>query len=962
MTPPRLAAPPRAALALAALLHAALPARAELALGDPPPSDPDVVTGSLENGLRYFIRQNALPEKRVELRLALRVGSVQETDEENGIAHFCEHMSFNGSKHFKAGDLVRYLESIGSRFGADSNAYTNRDETVYFLQVPTDVPGALDQALVILSDWAGRATLMAEDIDAERGVVLEEMRLRKGAAKRIREKQDRLVFRGSRYADRDTIGLESVVTGASHEVVRGFYQRWYRPEITGLVVVGDIDPAAIETRIRELFSDLEPAVPRRDVPTWPVPGHVETLYSVESDPELTSSLVQLGFKRAPRPVRTVGDMREELVEALASVLLTLRLAERAQSPDPPFLRASAGGGKWAKTLDILSLGARARDGHVPEALRALVEELERARQHGFLPAELDRARATVLAGAEAQYNERTKRRSAAHAGEILSAFLEDVPVTSAETDWELAQQLVPDIGIEEVNAALRRASEPTSRVVLVQVPDKPGAVPTKDELRAIVEPEGGVAVTAYADLLAGRNLMAERPVPGRVVTVRGFPEIGVTEMRLANGLRLVIKPTDFRADQIQMSAFADGGTARLPAAARDAAARADTLAIESGLAEYTQPQLRKLLAGKVAGAAPGIGTFRRSFGGSSTPKDLETMLQLVHLYFTAPAFREDALQRMVDREVEAIQNALRSPGGVYGRARTEVAYDDNPMFRPTTVDEVRALRLPDLEREYRRAFSDASEWTFTFVGNVDLVAHVPLLETYLGSLPAASPRARAERRPVDHAALDIHFPAGHTVRMVAKGLEDQARSQLMIHAPTGLDPDEGFVLDAVADLLEIRLQEILREEKGGTYSVSVFADTLSPHPGWGAFTVSFGSSPESRTELMADVRGELLRLRHEPPTPGEVDKLKALRRTALEEGVKENGWWVGRLQAAYGLGRDPRTVLDVWGRIDRLSPRSLHAAARRWLDLDNTAEVFLVPETWGPARWLASAVAAAEES
>jgi len=941
-------------------LAAALPVAAGIDLDAIPPMDSEVLHGVLPNGLSYYIRANEKPENRVELRLALRVGSVQETDEEQGLAHFIEHMNFNGTEHFGPGELVKYLESIGARFGADSNAYTSFDETVYFLQVPTDKEGTLDQGLLILSDWAGRATLLGEEIDKERGVVADELRGSKGAGKRLRDKQLPIIWKGSQYAKRLPIGKEEVIMKASHDTVRGFYGKWYRPENIAVVIVGTIDPKQMEAKVKELFGSLPttPEAGRIPVASFSVPPHDETLYTIESDSELRSSSVSISYKHPDGPARTGRESREQLVDSLAGYLLTLRLSERSQSADPPFLSAGAGMGGGFKTSKSFGLNARARDGEIPRATAALMEELERARAHGFVGAELDRVKALVLNSSESAFKESDQRRSRQHAGAMVRSFLSTEPLTSAEYDFEYAKAVVPGIGIDEVNASLLRYTRPTSRVVAVRAPEKEGAVPSLAAMETAIDSAVGKSVEAYVDTMAGKQLMEKAPAPGRILSKHRIPELGVTEIVLSNDITVIVKPTDFRNDQILMRGFKHDGVAWLSSADEENGWRADTVAAESGLAEFKAPELRKLMTEKLASAGVGIGRFLLSASGSSTPEDIETMFQLLHLRFTQPAFHQDAFDRVVDRETESLRNTLNSPNGVYGREWSKVAYDGHEMYAPTTMADLEGLDLETMKRLYGRFFDDASGWTFVIVGNFDMEQHLPLLETYVASLPSerkGQRRKLASRNRPDYGDLAVQMPMGQTTKMVAKGIEDQARTSYMVWTPYGLDPDERAKLGYVTDLLQIRLRERLREERGDTYGVGVGISSLAPFPGYGRMTVSWGSSPAARTSMVSDVIDEIKKLKKKGPTGEELHTLKEMRFSSLEERRQEHGFWLGSLGSSYRYARDPRRVLDAEMRIHGMSSKDIRDTARKYLDLGRTAEVFLVPEDWASDAWMADA-------
>jgi len=928
----------------------ALPALAALDMSARPPHDPAVVTGVLDNGMTYYIRRVEKPEKRIEMRLAVKVGSVQETEEERGLAHFNEHMAFNGSKNFKPDELVSWLESIGTRFGADSNAYTNYDETVYMLQVPTDKEGAVDKAMIAMADWAGRASLADAEIEKERGVVQDELRRGKGARKRIRDKQDQVMFQGSRYADRSTIGLEKVIMEAPHDVLRGFYKKWYRPDVMAFIVTGDFDPKQMEEHVKRTFSELPKSAAPTLVTAYPVPPHGETLYSVESDKELTSSSVQIWYKRDRDAHSTIGDQRAATVRSIAGGLLGMRLFERSQKADPPFLSAGAGSGDYVKTLSVFMLSARAKDGTIPRAASALMEELERARQHGFVQEELDRVKTSTLESAESRLKESAQWRSDERIGGMVQAFLEGDVLTSDQFDYDSTKEIVPTITLAEVNAAMRAMTDTKSRVVLVQVPEKDGvAVPKVEELRAAIEPKDGFQVAAYVDDLAGKELITELPAGGHLTSRRTFPEVGAEELTLSNGVRVMLKATDFRADEINLFGLAQGGASDFGEAVYPSAIRSDSLASESGVADFTQPQLQKWLTakGKLANAGPSVDNFTRGFGGGARPQDLETMLQLVYLYFTKPAFRDEAFKRMTDSQIESIKNEMNSPQGVYGRAVREAAYSGHWLFKPPTVELVSSLKQKELERCYREMFDDGSEWTFIMVGNLDMAKHVPLIEKWLGAIPSSQTIPKTLTRQA-YADLKIDFPKGRQVKDVRKGIEDQSRTQYMLQAPAKLDPQAEFDIYAITDLLQIRLREKLREELGETYGAGAGYSDLSPYRDYGRITVSFTGSPDTRASMMDIVRSSMQGLRDKAPTAEDMNKLREMRLNSLDEAEKENGYWAGNLWETYLLGREPKTILEQRPRIMAMTSESLHAAAKKWFDAADTLEIYLVPENWQP--------------
>ena len=518
--------------------------------------DPAVRVGRLPDGITYYIRKNGRPEKRVSLRLAVKAGSVLEDEDQRGLAHFLEHMSFNGSEHFKPGELVAYLESIGARFGADANAYTSFDETVYMLDVPTDKPGLVDKGLLALGDFAARATLQDTEIEKERGVVLEEWRLGQGAGSRIQRQQLPVLFHGSRYAERLPIGLPEVIRGFKSDRLRDFHRTWYRPERMALVAVGDVDPDAVEAAIKSSFADIPKSAGQEPLPVYEIPSHAETLVAVATDPEARGSSVSLVFKHPRLVEKTVGDYRKDLVESLFHSMVNDRLSEVARRSDAPFLGASSSGGSLGRTVDTYALSARVADGGIEAGLRALVTEAERVRRHGFAPAELERARKTMLAAYERGFLERDKTESGSYAREYVSNFIDAEPSPGIETEYRLVQQLLPGISLAEVRDVTRTLVHEDNRVVLATAPQKEGLrAPTADELRAAVATAAAAPIGPWEDKLAGRELLESKPAAGRVTDTRTIDGLGVTVLTLSNGVSVWLKPTDFKADEVLFTAY-----------------------------------------------------------------------------------------------------------------------------------------------------------------------------------------------------------------------------------------------------------------------------------------------------------------------------------------------------------------------------------------------------------------------
>jgi zinc protease len=935
-----------AALAAPALLSAQAPAPSTppavpAAALDPKqalPRDPAVRTGKLPNGMTFYVRHNARPEKRVALRLAVDAGSILEADDQRGLAHFVEHMAFNGSKNFESGELVKFLESIGARFGADANAYTSFDETVYMLDVPTDREDLVKRALLALSDFAGRATMSAEEIDKERGIVLEEWRQGQGASMRVLRQQLPALFHGSRYAERLPIGEPETLKGFAHDRLRAFYREWYHPELMAIVAVGDIDPAAMEAEIRKAFDDVRPAGPAPNRPVHPVPAHPQTLYSVATDPEVTGSMVSVSWKHPLEPQGTVGDYQRSLLQNLFHQMVNERLDELARRPDAPFLQASSSGGGLGKDVETYSLSARVAEGRVSDGLRALLVESRRLREHGFVAAELDRARRNMLAFYDRAWRERDKSESSSYAREYTSNFLTDEPFPGIEFEREIARAWLPSVTLAQLKDLAARLIREDSRVVLATLPERQDVPkPTEAALRGVVEAVQKVAVTPWTEQLADRPLVKTPPPPGKVTSRRELAEIGVTVLTLSNGAEVWLKPTDFKNDQVLFSAQAFGGASLAPRE-QLAEARLSAIAVaESGIADLSPTDLEKLLAGRLVNMTPYVGSFTHGLNGSSTPGDLETALQLAYLEMTAPRHDPQAESVLRARLAEIVAQRRNDPAAVYRDAVQQLNTGGHPLFAPLEPQDVEKADFGRAVDYYKARFANAADFTFFLTGAFDREKVVPLVEAWLASLPSTG----ARRTAFDAGAL--RFPEGTPERTVSLGREPLSLTTITFRSPAGLDVAERHRARAAAAILRNQLRTILREEKGQTYSPSVGWSAEDPAD-FATITASFGSAPENADEMVKTVLAEVERLQKEGPPPGSLANEQEIQRRELEVAQRQNGWWQGIMQSARLLGADPVMIVQgARGRIDALTPQVVQEALRRHLPLDRNTRVRLQP-------------------
>jgi len=944
-----------AAYAIALLLLIAAPARSQAAAspsaplddargvpsaspGTKLPLDPAIHVGKLPNGITYLLRHNERPAKRVSLRMAVKAGSIDEADDQRGLAHMLEHMAFNGSAHFKPGELVAYFESVGVAFGPHVNAYTSYDETVYMLDVPTDRAGALDHGLQALADFAGGMSLEDKEIDKERGVVLEEWRQRLGVASRLQGITDRAVYGASKYAERLPIGLPETIQKAPYQRVRDFYRQNYTPDRIGVMIVGDLDVAAAEQLVRQYFGVI-PARKSAKRPVYPVPPHKDTRVAVATDPEAQSSSASVFHTRPLRKSLTVGDYRRDLVRSLFEAMLNARLGEIARRPDAPFLGASAGDDTLGRTVEAFGVSARVNDGGIPKGIDALEQELARVRQFGFGDAELERVKKATLASYDRAYNERATSENPGFASELVALFLNEVPAPGIATEYELAKRFIPTITTTETAALARELVTETNRVVIAVAPDKKGVTPpTETAVREALRSGAAATLTAWRDESNGKALMPNKPAPGTITARRQIPEIGVTILSLSNGAQVWLKPTDFKNDQIVFTGYAKGGTTNVPEADYRNVTLMTNLIGTSGVGGLSPVDLGKLLSGQIANASLSMGPFTHGASGGSTPKDLETSLQLLYLSFTAANHDADAFELMKRRLRANLANQGQSPGAVFGERVRLVNTVNHFSARSMKVEDVDALDQAKIEAFYKSQYANAADFTFFFVGAFDVDNIAPLLATYIGGLPSQGTPSST------YSNARLQFPTSVKKEIVNKGQEPKAQTVISFFADTGLNELEMHRLRAATDILERHLRDQLREELGGTYSVGVDYSNTLPQPGYGTTSIQFGSSPDRVDSLVATVMTELDRLRRDGPNADDVQKVKETEKEGLETSFKQNGFWLGALQTAQMLGWDPVSIIHRTERTDTLTAENIHEAFRKYFPADRYTQLTLLPE------------------
>lgn len=920
----------------------ALPALvlAQLKTTDALPVSPDIKTGVLPNGLKYYIKKNSKPEKKMELRLAVNTGSILEDDDQLGLAHFTEHMAFNGSKHFKKNDLVSFLQSIGVKFGAHLNAYTSFDETVYMLNIPLDKSENLEKGLTVLEDWASSVLFDAAEIEKERGVVLEESRGSKGANDRMYRQIYPKLFGGSKYANRLPIGKDEILKTFKPETIKKFYKDWYRPNLMAVVAVGDFDVADMETRIKAHFGKLKNDKNSRERAVVSLPTRQQSEGLVVTDKEATNAILQIFYPYAKsKDETTVGDYRTSLVESLFQGMLSQRMSELTQKANPPFIFGGSSKGGFIRGYEAFQGFAVLSPAGVEPAINALIQEGERARKFGFTEAELDRAKKSAMKGMERSYNERDKTESGGYADEYVRNFLEKEPIPGIENEYLYYQTFMPTISLDEANKAAASTIPQGGKILaVITSPENPGfALPTNEQLLAMIEAASKVEVKPYEEKAVASSLMAAPPTAGKTVTEKENKEVGYVTWTLSNGVTVIAKSTDYKNDQVLMSGFRYGGQFLYDTKDRYSAENAAIVIQQMGVGQFSPTDLQKVLAGKNASASPRISQLSEGLSGSSSAVDLEAMLQLTHLYFTQPRIDAELYQSFITKQKGMVQNMMANPQFVFQDTLLSTLYANHergPRTPSTAMfDKIDFNRAVEI---YKERFSNANGFTFVFVGKFDLPALKSLCETYLGSLPSTNQTSTFRD-------IGLRPVKGVIKKDVYRGKEPKSFIAMQFTGETEYSEAEQLKLNMLVELMNIKLIEKLREDLGGMYSGGM-GGSLSKYP-YANYTIgsSVPCGPENVDKLIKATWEEINKVKA-GPTDADLNKVKEAMKKTYLESMKDNGYWRSRLQQCVEWGFDPANILTLEKRVDAITTKDIQAAAQKFFNEKNYLQVVLYPE------------------
>jgi zinc protease len=883
------------------------------------------------------MRRHGQPQKRAFLLLAVRAGSVLEDDDQRGLAHFVEHMAFNGTRRFEKDELVHFFERSGLQFGADANAFTGVDRTLYMLQVPTDDAGLLSTGFDVLEDWASALTFDPGQVREERLVILAEWLRGRGVQQRLQTQVQAFLLPGSRYVERSPIGEKAVIESAPLERLVSFYRDWYRPANMAVIAVGDLDPDATLAAITRRFGPLRATTPERARPLSAFQPVAATRVKVITDAEAQSPIVSVTFRTATRPYRAVSDERRKLLEWLLASMVNQRLSALCKQSGSAFLSAAGGVVRLSPEVDAYQVQALARTGQTDAALSALLIELTRVRRHGFGPGELERTKLDIARQRQRAVAAASTSPSRDFAFRIAQSFVQQDALVGPEAERELALALLGEIQLADVNRAAADWLSLADRSILVIGPVR-DVLPPVEELRASVEAVENLEILPHLDRIGELLLVEAEPTPGRIVREEQITEIGVSVWTLSNGARVVLKPTDFKDDELLAQSVSAGGSSLAADADYAAASLASSIVLQSGVGSHDAATLTQLLSGKIVGVVPWISEHEAGLRGSASAEDAGTLLQLMHLYLTAPRRDEPAFLALKGQQRQAAQNRDLTPALVFMDAMSRELYGNHPRRQALSADMIDALDLDAALSFYRERLGDVGASTFVFVGRIDPASFRSWVERYLASVPGST-RAETWRD------VGAYLARGREQVRVRSGQEPKSQVGLIFHGDAEWSAEAEDDLRMLRGYLDTRLREVIRKDKGGTYGVSVRAGlTRRPRPEY-MVSIDFDCPPERADELKKAVFEVIDQLQAAGVSDDSENKIKELRRRQQETAFRDNGFWLEALLDHYRFGTDPRAILERKASAERVSSAALQRIARRYLDTRQYVDALLSPAT-----------------
>ncbi|WP_372757938.1 M16 family metallopeptidase [Mariniflexile sp.] len=903
------------------------------------PTDPTIKIGKLSNGLVYYVKQNAKPKDKAELRLVLKVGSVVEDEDQLGLAHFIEHMAFNGTKSFEKNKLIDYLQSLGVEFGADLNAHTGFDETVYKLSVPTDEE-TLKTSLQVLRDWADGITFEDEEIDNERGIVAEELRARSGAGMRMYYQSIPVITNNSRYAQRTPIGTLDIIMNAEYNALKRYYKDWYRPDLMALVLVGDFDVNETEKKVKAIFESIEPVKNPKERIYYKIPENTEPKIAVITDKEARGVSISIYSKKEETRVNTLSDYKAVLLQKLYTGMLRQRFSEVELQPNAPFLSGTAGIGNFLGNMDSYYLRATLKEDQLKQGIEALVLESERAKRYGFTTSELERYKIYLLNNIDVRRKESGKITTKYYVEQYIDNFTDNEPIPSDEFIYTFYKQQLPAITIEEVNKVANEwISDKNMAVVLNAIEKTDLVVPNEEEILQIISNVAQSEIAPYKDTLENIELMQIKPKSGKITKSTYNKEVDVTTWHLSNGITVIAKPTKFQNDLISMTGFRPGGSSVAPDSLYVSARNAGTIIGSSGFNNISDIDLKKINMGKTVNVTPRINYYDDLFSGSSSSKDLETMLQMVNLYFTKPNKDKNVFAADKENMKSLYKDQDNSPGTYFEKIIDQTMSQNHLRSIPLTVEQIEnELNLDEAYKFYKERFSSANGFTFVFVGSFEMEALKKFTAQYLGSLPSNLKEKSTWKD------TGLRRPTGVIKKTVIKGVDNKSVVDMRFTGILNYSEENKEQIVLLGKLLKIKLTEELREKMSGVYGVKVSGFTTDKPYEWYRMNVNFSCAPENVDKLIKKVFEEINKIKLNGASLEDVNKIKEAELANTKEYLEINGYWSYKLKELYENGSDFGSILDYKSDIEKINSKTFQDAANIYFDESNYAEFILIPE------------------
>lgn len=918
------------------------PVQGQVDLSEKVPVDPDLRHGKLDNGLTYYIRHNEEPKDRASFYIIQNVGALLENDDQNGLAHFLEHMAFNGTENFPDKGIIDFLERHGVAFGEDINAFTSQNETVYNLSdVPLNKPGIIDSSLLILHDWSNYLLLTDKEIDAERGVILEELRTRENASRRMYVASMPYMYNNSKYAERDVIGDKNVLKNFKYNTLRDFYHEWYRTDLQAIAIVGDFNADTMESKVKALFGSIPANKNPEKRPFFEIPDKDEPVFGLVTDPEADQSLIMILIRQRIKDdhVKTVKDLRDSYIESLFNQMMSTRINELLQKGDPPFVAGSIDHGQLVRGYDALSAYVIANTNEEDKALASIVTELERVRRYGFTEGELERAKSNMLNRWEKYYKERDKKSNDSYISEYADNYLENEPVPSVGEEFDLVKELLPTIELKDFNEKSNDWFTERNLVLLIQGPDKEDVSHlNQQEAFAIVGQVLEGEVSPYEDMEVPESLVSEDLPVKEIISTRELPDLGAVEWTLENHAKVVFRHAEFEKDQVLLNIYSKGGSSLFDDSYVPSADMLPDLMDFYGIGDFNAIDLQKILTGKNVSLEVDLRNLSEGFRGSASPKDMETLLQLVYLSFNHPRFDREAHQAIMARYRAFIQNMGNNPQKIMSDSLMLISYNYSPRVRVLNEAYLDEVKLDKIEEIYHDRFKDASDFDFFIVGNMDAEEVKPLVQKYIGAIGEIDRKETWIDRK-------IYEPDGVVKKRIPIKFETpKSNVNVIIHKEMAYTPENRLIMQVISGILDIRYVETIREEEGGTYGVSVNAGVDHYPVEKASMTIRFDCDPERAFELKDLVYKELENMAKHGPTEKDLDKVKENLLKDREQSKEHNSYYLSSIYNLYVNGINFNDPANYEMIIQDLTVKKVKKVMKQFFKDPNIVDIVFVPE------------------